>query len=230
MGQAFIWRAKTANIASRWLGRRRNKKREQRGLYMLTRVIKPALALLLGLSSALAVAAEQEREPLGLFMAGIAGSIDVSDYDDDFPDADLLPGLGIQLYAGLSPAEWFSIKAGWRTYGLQTVEGSGYEAELDVTGTFVEADLLAPITDQFLLGVTAGRTDWDLDESIDIGFAGFSGDVSGADTYYGAKLRVIPPQGGMSVDMFVTQISLSDNELTRDIDFLSIGAGINLHF
>ena len=197
---------------------------------MLFRGIITIAALFLGALSTAASAAEQQDERTRFFMAGVGASIDVSDYDDEFPNAELLPGLGVQVYAGLAPTKWFSIKAGWRSWGLQTVDGSGYEAELDVTGTFVEADLLAPISEQFLLGVTAGTTRWDLEESFDVGFAGFGADVSGSDTYYGAKMRVLPPQGGISVDLFVTKLTLSDNELVRDVDFTSVGAGINLHF
>ena len=197
---------------------------------MIFRHLAPLMALCAASLPVAASATEQQEAPMGLFMAGIGASMDISDYDDEFPDGDLLPGLGVQLYAGLSPADWFSIKAGWRSYGLQTVDGSGYEAELELTGTFVEADLLAPVNEQFLLGITAGSTNWDLEESIDVGFIDFGADVSGSDAYYGAKLRIIPPQGGMSVDMFVTELTLSDSELVRDIDYLSIGAAINLHF
>jgi hypothetical protein len=188
-----------------------------------------SLALSLGMASMPANAGNPDETPPGLFMVGMGLSADFSNYDDAFPGGDLSRDDGIRAYAGLVPAEWFRLRAGLRTWGEQTVDGRGYEASLYVTGRFIDADLLAPVSERFLLGVTVGTTHWDAEQSLDIGVTTLT-DLSGSDPYYGARMRISPPGERLSMELFVTRLTLRASALRRDVDITSLGVDLNVRF
>lgn len=197
-------------------------------------------ALLLPALPVLAAEAPAAQHP---FYVGGSLTADASDWDDFVRDrnpsnaVDDNPegGVGGQVFAGYSFGSYLSGRVGYRIYGNQSVDMlvvtppstiSRRGTSLDVSGFFVEADALYPLTPSLSLGLTLGWLDWDAD--VNSG----SGKVSSSDSdvYWGVRGRVFPSDLPLSLDAFVQQLRLKDSDVQGNINLYTFGVGANYHF
>lgn len=204
----------------------------------LARALAAAVLLVLAWPVLAADAAVQ-----GPFYIGGSLTVEASDWDEFVKDRnpasavddDSEGGVGGQVYAGYSFGSYVSGRVGYRMYGEQTVDMltvtapstiSRRETSLELSGLFVEADLLYPVNEYLSLGATLGWLDWDAD--IDAG----SGKVSSSDSdfYWGLRGRAFPTGLPLSLDAFFQQLRIKDDHSTGDVNLYTFGVGANYHF
>jgi hypothetical protein len=209
---------------------------------MMKPILSGAAALAALMLPALPALAEQTAAQHPFYVGGSL-TADASDWDDfvkdknpsNAVDKNAEGGVGGQVYAGYSFASYFSGRVGYRIYGNQSVDMlvitppstiSRRGTSLDVSGFFVEADALYPLTPNLSLGATLGWLDWDAD--VNSG----SGKVSSSDSdfYWGLRGRFYPGDVPLSLDAFVQQLRLKDSDVQGNINLYTFGVGANYHF
>lgn len=203
---------------------------------------RSTLAAVLLLPSLPVLAAAQASAPPPFYVGGSL-TADASDWDDFVRDnnpsnaVDDTPegGIGGQIYAGYSFAPYFSGRVGYRVYGNQSVDMlvvtppstiSRRGTSLDVSGFFVEADALYPLTPTVSLGATLGWLDWDADANV----GGGTVSSSDSDFYWGLRGRVFLTDAPVSLDAFAQHLRLKDSDVQGNINLYTFGVGANYHF
>lgn len=198
-----------------------------------------ALALVLACPGAFAATARPADESVG-FLAGAALSLDGSNLED-FIEAPLTGanadyqggGIGADINAGLVLGQYVQLRLGHRTFGDQEADifnGSTLtgKAELEASGHYFAADLMAPVMDQVSLGVTLGSLQWHGELTVRGGGGAGSSRESGSDLFAGLR-GLVRLNDRFWITAFATRYELDTGD-EEDLEYGILGAGLQARF
>jgi hypothetical protein len=195
---------------------------------------------LLGLTSAVLA-----QEPSG-FMVGGGLSLDRGDFGEQLEDEfqafvsqDITTDddgfdTGLDAYIGYAFGGASSLRFGYRKFGEQSgdinVSGlgfGGYSVEAD--GTYLAADLLFPLSENFYLGGTLGLQNWDGD--ITLSAPGVRDRLSedGRDFFFGLRTKYLINEGRAALVASYNRYSF-EVEGGDDLKYSSLQLGLEAYF
>lgn len=174
------------------------------------------------------------------FLVGAALSLDGSNLED-FIEAPLTGanadyqggGIGAEINAGLALGRYVQLRLGHRTFGDQEADifsGSTLtgKAELEASGNYFAADLMAPVTDQVSVGVTLGSLEWHGELDVRDSGGVSSSRESGSDLFAGLR-GLVKLNERLWLSAFATRYDLDTGD-EEDLEYGLVGAGLQARF
>ena len=169
-------------------------------------------------------------------MAGLALSLDKSDFDDlleedaSGPDADYDgASLGGEVEVGLRLGEYTTLRLGHRRFGDQEADLSdGGTAKLDMAGNYFAADVMMPVNDSLALGLTLGQLAWDGEITREGGSGPALQTESGIDLFAGLRGRMRLAER-FDLTLFANHYGL-ETEGGEKVQYEVLGAGLQVGF